>query len=69
MAEKQSYPQIPSSLWWGVRNVLKRTPGITFNERTLGVEFQVQETAARQYLIELKRVGLLNEDNKATPLN
>ena len=68
MAEKQSYPQIPATLWWGVRNVLKRTPGITFNERTLGVEFQVQETAARQYLIELKRVGLLNEDNKATPL-
>jgi hypothetical protein len=68
MAEKASYPQIPSTVWWGVRKLLQRSPNAVVNERTLGVDLQVQEAAARQYLAELKRVGILNEDNKATPL-
>jgi hypothetical protein len=68
MAEKTSYPQIPSTVWWGVRNLLQRSPNATVNERTLGVDLQVQEAAARQYLTELKRVGILNDDNKGTPL-
>lgn len=68
MAEKISYPQIPSTVWWGVRNLLQRSPSATFNERTLGVELQVQATAAKQYLAELKRVGILNDEGKATPL-
>ena len=68
MADKLSYPQIPAVIWWGVRNFLQRTPNAALNERTLGVEFNVQETAARQYLGELKRVGILNDENKATPL-
>jgi hypothetical protein len=32
------------------------------------VQLGVQEAAARQYLTELKRVGLLTEEGKATPL-
>ena len=28
----------------------------------------MQEAAARQYIAELKRVGVLNDENKATPL-
>jgi hypothetical protein len=68
MAEKASYPQIPSTVWWGVRKLLQRSPNITINEKALGIEFNVQETAARQYLAELKRVGILNEDNKATEI-
>jgi hypothetical protein len=66
MVDKASYPQIPSTVWWGVRNILKRTPGTAIDERTLGVELNVQETAARQYVGELKRVGILSDENKAT---
>jgi hypothetical protein len=68
MAEKVSYPQIPNTVWWGVRKLLQRSPNAVVNERTLGVDLQVQEAAARQYLAELKRVGILSEDNKATPV-
>lgn len=68
MAEKVSYPQIPSTVWWGVRALLQRSPSATVSERTLSVELQVQDAAARQYVSELKRVGILNEENKATSL-
>jgi hypothetical protein len=68
MAEKASYPQIPSTVWWGVRKLLHRSPNAVVNERMLGVDLEVQEAAARQYLAELKRVGILNDDNKATPV-
>ncbi len=64
MAEKISYPQIPSTVWWGVRSILQRTPGATIDERLLGVQLGVQEAASRQYIAELKRVGILNDDNK-----
>jgi hypothetical protein len=52
----------------GVRGILTRTPNTTLDERLLGIELGVQEAAARQYIVELKLVGLLNDDNKATPL-
>ncbi len=68
MADKVSFPQIPSTVWWGVRALLQRSPSATISERTLGVELQVQEAAARQYIAELKRAGILNDENKATPL-
>jgi hypothetical protein len=68
MAEKIRYPQIPTTVWWGVRSILQKTPGVTVDERLLGVQLGVQETAARQYIAELKVVGILNEENKATAL-
>lgn len=68
MADKQRYPQIPSTVWWGVRSVLQKTPSATIDERFLGVQLGVQEAAARAYLLELRSVGLLTEDGKATPL-
>jgi hypothetical protein len=68
MVDKASYPQIPATVWWGVRNILQRTPNTTLDERNLGVQLSVQEAAARQYVTELKRVGILSEENKATPL-
>ena len=68
MADKNSYPQIPSTVWWGVRASLNRSPNAAIDERVLGIQLGVQETAARQYIVELKRAGILNEDNKATPL-
>lgn len=68
MAEKNRYPQIPSTVWWGVRAILQRTPNATINERLLAIQLEVQETAAKAYIFELKAVGIINEDGKATPL-
>lgn len=68
MADKARYPQIPSTVWWGVRAILQRTPKAVIDERLLGVQLEVQEAAARAYLGELKGVGLLNDDNKATDI-
>lgn len=66
MAEKNRYPQIPSTVWWGLRSILQRTPKATIDERLLGVQLSVQEAAARAYITELKNVGILGEEGKAT---
>jgi hypothetical protein len=68
MTDKNSYPQIPSTVWWGMRGILQRTPNATIDDRFLSVHLNVQEAAARQYLAELKRVGLLTDEGKATPV-
>lgn len=68
MADKNRYPQIPSTVWWGVRAVFQRSPSATVDERLLSVQLGVQEAAAKAYLNELRGVGILNEDGKATPL-
>jgi hypothetical protein len=68
MAEKNRYPQIPSTVWWGVRAILQKTPNATVDERLLSVQLDVQEAAARAYLGELKAIGILTDDCKATPL-
>lgn len=68
MAESASYPQIPTTVWWGVRALLNRSPRASITEDFLGIELSVQPAAARQYVSELKRVGLLSEDSKATEL-
>lgn len=68
MADKNRYPQIPSTVWWGVRSILNRTPNATIDERLLGVQLAVQEAAARAYVTELKSAGILSDEGKATPL-
>jgi hypothetical protein len=68
MSEISSFPQIPTTVWWGVRNLLNKTPRATISEDALGVELGVQPAAARQYVAELKRVHILNEESKATDL-
>ncbi|MFC6490925.1 hypothetical protein [Nitratireductor sp. GCM10026969] len=68
MVEKPRYPQIPSTVWWGVRAILQKTPNATVDERLLGIQLQVQQAAARQYITELRAAGILNEECKATPL-
>jgi hypothetical protein len=67
-SEKNRYPQIPGTVWWGVRSILQKTPGIVVDERILGIHLQVQAAAAKQYVTELKAVGILDAENKATPL-
>ena len=66
--EKVRYPQIPTTVWWGVRAILNRTPNTTLDERTLAIQLKVQEAAAKQYIGELIQVGILDEDKRATPL-
>jgi len=66
MAEKNSYPQIPTTVWWGVRAILNRSPKATIDDTFLSVELGVQAAAAKQYVAELKRVGILDDNNKAT---
>lgn len=68
MADKVRYPQIPGTVWWGVRSIIQRTPNATIDERMLGVTLGVQEAAARAYVVELRSVGILSEENRATPL-
>jgi hypothetical protein len=68
MPEKLRYPQIPSTVWWGLRALLQKTPKATIDERRLGYELGVQETAARQYIAELRHAGILNDENRATDL-
>ncbi|QMW22770.1 DUF5343 domain-containing protein [Sandaracinobacteroides saxicola] len=68
MADKNRYPQIPSTVWWGVRSILNRTPNATIDERLLGVQLGVQEVAAKAYINELRHVGIVTEEGKATPL-
>lgn len=68
MAEKNIYPQIPSTVWWGVRAILNRSPNATIDERFLGVQLQVQEAAAKAYIKELRSVGIISEEGKATDI-
>jgi len=68
MAEKTRYPQIPGTVWWGVRSILNKTPKVAIDERFLSVQLDVQEVAAKTYLSELKNVGILTEEGRATPI-
>lgn len=69
MAEKAAgFPQIPARVWWGVREFLNRSPKMKFDDGSLAVTLNVQPAAARQYLAELKRIGVLDEKGSATEL-
>lgn len=66
MAESTTFPQIPSSVWWGVRSLLIRKPSLRINATTLATELGVQPAAAKAYLRELINSGILDDDGKAT---
>jgi len=68
MNEKVTYPQIPSTVWWGVRKILINKPSVQLTEKTLAFQLNVQEAAAKVYLRELQKVGILSEENRPTPL-
>ena len=67
-AGKGYFPQIPSTVWWGVREILRRSPSATIDERILAIQIGVQETAAQTYLRELKHIGIIGDDNKSTEI-
>ena len=68
MADKAGFPQIPGRVWWGVRDLLNTRPKMKFDEGSLAATLNVQLAAARQYLGELKRIGILDENGAATEL-
>lgn len=63
---KQNFPQIPSTVWWGLREQFKKTLPTKVTDSYLVAQLNVQATAAQQYLRELKKVGLLDEEGKPT---
>ncbi|MPL82866.1 hypothetical protein SDC9_28815 [bioreactor metagenome] len=63
-----SFPQIPASVWWGVRQVLQKTPRGKFDENTVAAVLGVQPVAARQYLKEFQKVGILDDELRGTEL-
>jgi hypothetical protein len=62
--EKRFFPQIPATVWWGLREKFKKSIPNAVTETFLAVELNVQPTAAKAYLTELKRLGLIDEDGK-----
>lgn len=63
-AEKRSFPQIPATVWWGLREKFKKSIPNAVTETFLAVELNVQPTAAKAYLTELKRLGLIDDDGR-----
>lgn len=63
---KQNFPQIPSTVWWGLREQFKKTVPSRVTDSYLVAQLNVQATAAQSYLRELKKVGLLDDEGKPT---
>lgn len=68
MADKTGFPQIPARVWWGVRDLINSRPKMKFDDSNLAATLNVQLAAARQYLGELKRIGMLDDQGAATEL-
>lgn len=68
MAEKAGFPQIPRPVWFGVRAIFNKSLGRKLDENGLAAALNVQPSAAKQYLTELRRVGLITDDGAATDL-
>lgn len=66
MVDAVSYPQVPSNVWWGMRALLKRRPSIKVDDMLVASDLGVQIVAARQYLKELKRAGILDDEGRPT---
>ncbi|MBL8549773.1 MAG: DUF5343 domain-containing protein [Hyphomonadaceae bacterium] len=62
--EKRPFPQLPATVWWGLREKFKRSIPSAVTETFLSVELTVQPAAAKAYLTELKRLGLIDDDGK-----
>lgn len=67
MAET-NFPQIPRNVWWGVRSLIDRRPNGKVDQSFLAADLNVQATAAKAYINELTKVGILDEEGKPTDL-
>ncbi|WP_157598650.1 hypothetical protein [Tateyamaria omphalii] len=68
MADQNTFPQIPTTVWWGIRNLIKKSPKTKFDASMIGASLGVQPAASRQYVAELKRAQILDEEGAATAL-
>lgn len=68
MANENIFPQIPSTVWKGVWGLLRKSPTRKLDDASLAAELNVQQTAAKQYLNELVRLGILEPEGTPTEL-
>jgi len=68
VADKSGFPQIPGRVWWGVRDLINARPKMKFDDANLAATLNVQPAAARQYLAELKRINVLDDQGAVTDL-
>lgn len=66
--ERTTFPQVPRTVWWGVRGILQSKPSVTFDAKLLSISLGVQEAAAAAYLKQLQDLKVLDSDGKATPI-
>lgn len=64
----QNFPQLPSAVWWKLREAFKRTMPAKITDTYLASILNVKEGAARAYLRELKSIGLVSEDGSPSDL-
>ncbi|MBO1765449.1 DUF5343 domain-containing protein [Allobranchiibius sp. GilTou38] len=67
-AEKRSYPYLSASVWWELRKRFQRSLPGTVSLNYLQSVFGVSEKSARNYLPQLRLLGLVDADSKPTPL-
>lgn len=68
MSDSKNYPQLPSIIWCGFREMLISKPSIQITPKIIAVKFDVQETAAKSYIRELKEIGVLDKEYKPTQI-
>lgn len=66
--EKPVLPQLPGTVWWGLRDQFKKTIPGRVTEGYLVAQLNVQQTAAKAYLAELKRLGIVDSDGRPTEI-
>lgn len=62
------FPQLPTTVWKGVWQLLNRAPTRKLDARTLSADLGVQTTAAKQYLKELQKLNILDTEGQPTEL-
>ncbi|MEM1286448.1 MAG: DUF5343 domain-containing protein [Pseudomonadota bacterium] len=60
------YPQIPQTVWWGVRKFIQKSPTTSITSDLIAADLGVQSNAASAYLRELTKIGILDSENKPT---
>jgi hypothetical protein len=65
-SENQTYPKIPSNLWWSLRKKFHGSVPKEVSTDYLSINFNVNEASAKTYQGVLRRIGLIGEDNKPT---
>jgi len=64
--DKQTFPQIPATVWWGLREMFFQKVPSVVTDSYLTSQLNVQPVAARAYIAELRKLGLLDEDGRPT---